>query len=168
MELSPKGLDLIKDFEGFSSSVYICPAGHKTIGYGHRLTSTEAYPDGISRPYAAKLLTADVHWAEDAVNRLVKVELTQDQLDALVSLVFNIGARAFARSRLLWLINSGQGERVAGQGGVSDANKVAALVWRREHRSVLGEWDWCRAGGEVSLGLVRRRMAEATLFRGHP
>lgn len=89
-----KGLDLIKRFEGFSSTVYICPAGHPTIGYGHLVRDHEMF-ETISPEEAEGLLRKDVESAERAVLRLVNVSLTDGQFDVLVSFTFNLGAGAF-------------------------------------------------------------------------
>ncbi|HLI61923.1 MAG TPA: lysozyme [Terriglobales bacterium] len=75
------------------------------------------------------------------VNRLVTVPLTQNQFDALVDFVFNVGAENFARSTLLRELNAGNTAGAAAQ----------FLLWK-----------W--AGGVVSPGLLRRRQAEAALF----
>jgi GH24 family phage-related lysozyme (muramidase) len=72
---------------------------------------------------------------------MVKVTLRQNQFDALVSFVFNLGAGNFAGSTLLKMVNA------------SDFNNAAGQFIR-----------WNRAGGKVLTGLTRRREAEAALF----
>ena len=98
------GIDLIKRFEGFSSTVYICPAGYPTIGYGHLVRLGESYTE-ISETEAEELLRKDVESAERAVIRLVNVPLTDGQFDALVSFTFNLGSGAFQRSTLRRKVN---------------------------------------------------------------
>lgn len=78
------GIDLIKRFEGFSPTVYICPAGYPTIGYGNLVRGSEQYKQGITETEAEELLGRDVHTVEHAVLRLVYVPLTDGQFDALV------------------------------------------------------------------------------------
>ena len=58
MQISQRGIDFIKQAEGFSSHVYN-DAGHSAIGYGHDLTANESYPDGIGETVAKDLLEAD-------------------------------------------------------------------------------------------------------------
>ena len=83
--ITQTGLDLIKKFEGFSPTVYICPAGHKTIGYGHMVKKGEKFSKGIDEFEAQQLLQQDVEIAEQAVLRLISVPLTDNQFEALTS-----------------------------------------------------------------------------------
>mmetsp|Transcript_29863 Transcript_29863/g.68910 ORF Transcript_29863/g.68910 Transcript_29863/m.68910 type:complete len:146 (+) Transcript_29863:189-626(+) len=139
--ITENGLDLIKHFEGFSNTVYICPAGKKTIGYGHMLKPGESFPDGISEEEAEELLRQDVAWAERAVLNMVNVPLKDGQFDALVSFVFNNGGGAFQKSTLLRKINNGQ-------------HAEAPKEFRR----------WVYAGKKKLQGLERRREAEVKLY----
>jgi len=140
MRISQTGIDLIKQFEGFRSKAYICPAGVLTIGYGS--TGKHVQPGmSINTAYGEKLLREDVSRFESAVNRLVTVPMSQGQFDALVSFAFNVGEGALAKSTLLRKLNAGD---YAG----------AAHEFKR----------WNRGGGRVLAGLVRRREAEAKLF----
>jgi lysozyme len=141
MQLSAAGLDLLKKSEGFRNRVYMDVAGVPTIGYGHRLLHPESFPNGIDEAQAANLLASDVRDAEQAVERLVKVTLTQGQFDALVDFCFNLGAGRLASSTLLKDLNCGRYDDAAGQ----------LLLW--DH-----------AGGEENAGLKARREAEAELW----
>ena len=98
--ITQDGIDLIKRFEGFSATVYICPAGYPTIGYGHLVKDSGRYEQGITEAEAEELLRRDVHAAESAVMRLIDVPLTDGQFDALASFTFNLGAGALQRSTL--------------------------------------------------------------------
>lgn len=138
---SNDGLHAIADEEGFSPHVYADVGGHRAIGYGHLLTPLDQRTH-VTREQAFALLRRDVRVAERAVNRLVQVELNQNQFDALVSLVFNIGASAFERSTLLLLLNSGD------YAGAADQFRV-----------------WRIGGGKVLDVLIRRRAREAERFR---
>lgn len=89
-KITQEGLGLIKRFEGFSSTVYICPAGYPTIGYGHLVRDNEKF-ETISQEAAEALLRIDVESAEHAVLRLIDIPLTDGQFDALVSFTFNLG-----------------------------------------------------------------------------
>jgi GH24 family phage-related lysozyme (muramidase) len=137
------GLNLIKRFEGFSATIYTCPAGYPTIGYGHVVLAHEQdqFTAGITPAEATELLRKDALIAERAVIRLISVPLTDGQFDALVSFTFNLGAGALQRSTLRWKVN------------------------RREHESVpvdLMKWVW--AAGKRLPGLVRRRQAEGASY----
>ena len=143
VELSPAGLDLIKRSEGFRENVYTDVAGFPTIGYGHRLQPGDSFPSGITEEVGQAILAIDVQAAEQAVNRLVHVTLTQGQFDALVDFTFNLGAGRLASSTLLRDLNLGQYDAAAQQ----------LLVW--DH-----------AGGVKNAGLKARRQAECKLWMG--
>ncbi len=143
MRLSKEGLELIKRSEGFRAQVYRDVAGFPTVGYGHLIQHTESFPVAITEPQAAALLTKDVQAAELSVSRLVKVELTQGQFDALVDFCFNLGAGRLAASTLLRELNAGRHDAAAEQ---------------------LLSWD--HAGGAVIAGLKARREAELKLWMG--
>jgi lysozyme len=142
--VSKQGLDLICRFEGFSPVIYICPAGYPTIGYGHLITEAnkERFLDGVDEDEALELLRKDVALAERAVLRLITVPLTQGQFDALVSFTFNLGAGALQRSTLRRKVN------------------------REEHHDVPAElMKWVWADGRKLKGLVKRRAAEAEIYK---
>ncbi len=135
------GLALTEQFEGCKLTAYQDSVGVWTIGYGH--TGPDVYKGlTISQDEATALLLKDVATAAGCVNRLVTVPLTQDEFDALVDFVFNLGAGNFSTSTLLRDLNAGDFNGAAGQ---------------------FEKWD--RAGGVVLAGLLRRRQAEANLFR---
>ena len=139
--MRPWGIRFIAGFEGCRLRAYQDAVGVWTIGYGH--TTNVHQGQVITKARAVQLLKQDVRdKAADAVRRLVKVPLTQNEFTALVSLVFNIGAGAFESSTLLRLLN---GKHYF----------LASLQFLR----------WNRAGGQVLLGLSRRRRAERRLFR---
>lgn len=141
--ITQAGIDLIKQFEGFWPTVYICPAGYPTIGYGHVVKphERERFAKGITAEQAEALLRQDVESAERAVLRLITVPLTDGQFDALVSFTFNLGAGALQRSTLRRRVNRGDHAAVPAE---------------------FGKWVW--AGGRKLQGLVRRREVEATLY----
>ena len=140
--ITQNGLDLIKRFEGFSRIVYFCPAGYPTIGYGHVVKDDEDFSAGIDEAQAEELLRQDAQIAERAVLRLINVPLTDGQFDALVSFTYNLGGGALQRSTLRRKIN------------------------REEHAEVPEQFmRWVWAGGRKLKGLVRRRAAEAGLYK---
>lgn len=104
MRIGEKGLALIKEFESFVSFPYTCPAGKLTIGYGHVVLQDEEFTK-ITPEEGEKLLINDCAIAENCINKLVKVELNQNQFDALVSFVFNVGRENFFASTLLKQLN---------------------------------------------------------------
>lgn len=139
MKTGVSGVLLIKSFEALKLNAYLCPARVWTIGYGH--TKTAKAGMRITHEWALDLLRQDLQDAENSVNQYVKVKLTQNQFDALVSFVFNVGIGAFRKSTLLRLLNKGQ------------YDAVPAQLMR-----------WNRAGGKVLSGLTRRRAEEAALW----
>ena len=139
MNISKKGIDLIKRFEGCRLKAYKCPAGVWTIGYGH--TNNVRPDDIITQTDADELLNNDFKVHEENVKRVVKIALTQNQFDALVSFEYNVGYGAFANSTLLKLLNAGN-------------YNGASKQFER----------WVYAGDRVLEGLVKRRKAERELF----
>ena len=135
MKLSVAGLELLKRSEGFRNHVYLDVAGIPTIGYGHRLLHSDSFSNGIDEPQAANLLASDVRDAEQAVERLVKVPLSQGQFDALVDFVFNLGMGRLAGSTLLKDLNAGRYDDAAEQLLLWDhaaGKELPALKARRE------------------------------------
>ncbi|WP_348264414.1 lysozyme [Telmatobacter sp. DSM 110680] len=133
--MSCSGLELLKKSEGFRGSVYADVAGFRTIGFGHRLSAGETYPDSISLAQGEAILSRDIAIAEAAVCRLVKRPLTQGQFDALVDFVFNLGAGRLASSTLLSYLNSGKYDDAAWQLLAWDhagSKEIASLKSRRE------------------------------------
>ncbi len=144
MRTSENGVELIKRFEGLELEAYQDIAGIWTIGYGH--TGPDVQPGmKISERDAEELLRRDLKPREQAVDGAVKVPLNQNEFDALVSFVYNVGASAFRGSTALKRLNKGD------RTGAADA-----LTW----------WNKATVGGVLRevLGLTRRRAAEKALF----
>lgn len=101
MQISEKGIRFIKAEEGEKLSGYLDVVGIATIGVGHT-GSVDGVPVStsmvISEEKSTELLRKDLAIAEKAIARHVSVPLTQNQYDALCSLIFNIGVTAFANS----------------------------------------------------------------------
>lgn len=140
MKTSPEGIRLIKHFEGFRSFPYRCSANVLTIGYGHTQGVSEDMAH-ITERYACELLEQDLKKFESSVKKLIKIPLKQNEFDALVSFAFNLGAGALQRSTLRQKLN-----REDRQGAADEFLK------------------WCRAGGKILKGLLRRRIAEREMF----
>jgi lysozyme len=138
---SKDGLNLTKQFEGCQLTAYQDQVGVWTIGYGHTGSGVVSGL-AITQDQAVALLVSDVAAAAAFVNNAVTIELQQNEFDALVDFVFNLGRGAFAGSTLLKNLNAGQFDAAAAQFAL-----------------------WDHAGGQVVAGLLRRRQAEAALFQ---
>ncbi len=148
MRISEAGMSLIAEFEGFSATPYNDPAGHCTIGIGHLLhmgACNSADRGRVDYDAAVRLLRTDVRRYEDAVNRLITVQLNQNQFDALVSFTFNLGYGALEGSTLRRRLNAGRYGDVCEQ---------------------LRRWNKAEVNGVMIelAGLTRRREAECTLW----
>lgn len=140
--ISERGLALIREFEGLRLAAYPDPATGGdpwTIGYGH--TKGVKQGDTCTKEQAEEWLRADAQEAAIAVLRAVVIRLSQSQLDALTSFVFNLGIGNLRKSTLLKKLNA--------------ADPAAADEFAK----------WTYAAGKVMPGLVRRRAAEAALFK---
>lgn len=102
-----KASAIIKKYEGLKLEAYVCPAGVPTIGWGH--TAGVKIGDKINEAQAEGYFQQDLQKrAINPVERLVKTQLNENQMNALVSFVFNIGEGNFAESSLLRMINNGR------------------------------------------------------------
>ena len=139
MNLGYKGKDLLKFFEGCELVAYQDSVGVWTIGYGH----TKGVHAGMSitQEEAEQMLLTELEEYEGYIEKYVTVPLTQNQFDALVVWVYNLGPTNFRRSTLLKELNSGN--------YTAAGNEIT---------------KWNKAGGKVLAGLVKRREAEAELF----
>ncbi len=134
--------ELIKENEAFRATPYKCSAGKWTIGYGSRYyksgapVTEEDY--SITRKMAEELL--DWHLTKYVLPAIEKLpnaaKLKQSQIEALASLIYNIGDDAFNQSALRKAIIAG------------------------DKKGIFKEWDWISAGGEVREGLICRRVEE--------
>ncbi|MDQ2823561.1 MAG: lysozyme [Pseudomonadota bacterium] len=141
MKLSRLGSLFIQSYEALRLTCYLCEAGVPTGGWGHTGKDVAA-GQLITMAQAQAWWGADISVFEALVNKLVKVQPTQAEFDALVALSFNIGASAFASSTLLRMFNAG------------DRAGAGAQFPR-----------WNLVKGAVSAGLTRRRAAEQAIFR---
>lgn len=143
MKTSQKGINLILSFEGFSSRPYLDSAEIPTIGYGNTY-----YPGGkkvtmkdppITRETATELFASVLPTYEKIVNSKIKIALTQNQFDALVSHTYNTGG----------------------------SDTLFSLINKKADSDTIRDWFTSRyitAGGKVLNGLVKRRKQEADLF----
>ena len=145
MKINNSGLELIKTFEGFSSSPYLDPIGIPTIGFGSIWNDDGSsvvmgQPD-LSEAEAEGFLRREVRHIEKSIGRLIQAELTDNMFSALCSFAYNIGTGALQRSTMRMKLNRGWYEAAADEFP-----------------------KWRKAGGRVLPGLVRRRIAERALF----
>lgn len=143
-KISKNGLSLIKRWEGLRLNSYTDVAGVWTIGYGH--TRTARPNQTITETQAEALLLEDVAWAEEAINTYVTVPLTQNQFDALVSWVFNVGVD--------WVVMN----------GFKDATFIKELNKGNYEAVPAGLRLFVNAGGKRVQGLVNRREDEIRLW----
>ena len=154
MRTSQSGLSFLSEIEDRRPEVYPDSGGEPTIGVGHLLTKSERksgkinigstigdYREGLTDDQIDRLLMQDLIDPEAAVSTYVRVPLTQNQFDALVSFVFNVGVQAFLESTLLKLLNAG------------DYNSVPDQLRR-----------WIYDNGKVVKGLKNRREKEIELW----
>lgn len=143
--ISDAGIDELVKSEGLELNAYLDTAGIPTIGIG-----TTRYFGGtrvkmgdkidINKAYA--YFRFDVKWAEKAVDDLTVDTLNQNQFDALVSFVYNLGVTAYRNSTLRKRINKNVNDPTIRQ----EMNK------------------WVNSGGKITPGLVKRRKREADLY----
>jgi lysozyme len=145
--VSPAAIELIKRFEGFQRTAVPTADGGWTVGYGH--TRSARAGAEVSEADAEALLGYDLVDIQAAVNDWTFTPLTQNQFDALVSFVFNIGLEAFSHSSVLRRVNEGALLQAA----------CSMEMWRK------AEFD-----GEIIIvdALIRRRAAERALFLTPP
>ena len=154
MQVGQRGKNLFKEWEGLVTHEYLDSGGAPTIGIGHLLTRSERtsgkvviggqaldYRNGLTEQQCWDLLDQDLSGSQGTVNDAVKVSLNQNQFDALVSFVFNVGDGAFRGSTLLRVLNQGQYDQVPNQ---------------------LKRWNM--DNGHVVQGLVNRRAKEIALW----
>ena len=142
MRTSPEGLALIRTFEGCVLKAYKCPAGVWTIGYGH--TRGVGPGQKITDQEAIRLLDEDVRLIENRLNSKFPGQLEQRQFDALVSFIFNLGWTKFSKSTLCHRIEN----------RASDSLVCEQLL------------RWVFVGNRRTVGLMKRRVAEANLWIG--
>ena len=143
MKATNYALLLIKSFEQLRLNSYLCPAGVWTIGYGHTYNVRQG--DTISQWFADDMLREDLENVERQLTELHDPEvlhMTQQQLDAVVSFVFNLGIKRWKYSTLRQLI-----------------------MYRKPKELIQKEWmRWVFAGGKRLPGLVKRRQWECNRF----
>jgi lysozyme len=147
MQLSYAGGRFLEEREGFKAFAYRDTNGTWTIGFGTTVVDGKPVEQGMtcSRPQASAWMDRDTALVQTAINKVVRVPITQNQFDALVSFVYNIGIGAFLGSTMLKMINAA-------------AMIDAAAQFKR--------WDKETIGGKLvaNKGLHARRLLEQSLF----
>lgn len=146
MKPSKNCIDLIKQFEGLYLKSYRCPAGFLTIGYGSRwYENGKDVKDGevISMKRAEDLLLFEL---EKICRVLPKLDLNQNQFDAVVSFCFNLGVGNFLKSTMYKIMKVNPDDPLIG--------------------NEFMKWTRAKVNGETKVlkGLVRRRQAEKNLY----
>ena len=145
MKISKDGLEIIKHFEGVRLHLYKDSGGLWTIAVGHLCSPSEVekYKNGITMEEATYLLEHDLKTAEDYIVKSVFVPLTQNQYDALVSFIFNVGTGAFWGSTLRKRLN------------------------KKDYKGTSSEFlRWNKVNRKPVAGLTRRRKVESSVFNG--
>ena len=146
MKASQKCVELIKQFEGYKDKAYLCPAGVATIGYGSTMWNDGRkvqMGDKITKEGAELLL----HWElNNKAIALYGLNVNQNQADAILSFVFNLGIGAFQKSTLIKKIRLNPNDPTI--------------------RDEFMKWNKARVGGKLIelKGLTRRRTAESNLY----
>lgn len=142
MKTSNSGKDLIRTAEGLRLNTYLCPAGKPTIGYGH--TKGVSMGQHITPSQAEDLLVEDIAPIEKSLHGM-RINFRQEQFDALVSWIFNLGWGRFSTSTLY--------------------KKVTALSADEDITDEIVKWIY--SGKKPLAGLMARRVKEANLFLGY-
>lgn len=145
MTINQAGLALVKEFEGFRADAYLDPVNVLTIGYGTTAAAGVGIDPKLGMRISERDATEYLHRALDKfaahIQPLLAVEANENEWSAMLSLAYNIGPGAFAKSSVLRKFNAGDKQ------GAADAFRL-----------------WNKAGGKVLAGLTRRREAERALF----
>lgn len=158
MNVSDKGISFVKNKEGLRLEAYKCSSNVLTIGYGH--TGCNVYAGmKITKEEAERLFKIDLMVHENNVNKLVKVQLTQGQFDALVSLEYNIGYGNFKSSSILRLVNERKFKEACARFLFENKNA------KTPEEKYKGCWVFNNQK-KVIQGLVNRRREEQKMFGG--
>lgn len=145
MKINKEGIELIKEWESFSSKPYPCAGSVPTIGFGNTYyedgTSVRLSDPPISIERAELLLNFTLRKFEQDVEKLIKVPVSVNQFSAIVSFAYNVGVGNLKKSTLLKKLNQND--------FIGASNEFS---------------KWVNSGGKKLNGLVKRREAEKELF----
>jgi GH24 family phage-related lysozyme (muramidase) len=145
--MSEAGLAHIREHEAFMAKPYDDGAGNMTIGYGHLILEGENYSAGITEAEAVALFKQDVERVVNPALDKIAIDLTQNQVDALGSFIFNVGTGAFVKS-LLPHVNASRHAQTTG--------RMLKYITGRDVRS---------GKRRVLRGLLKRRRFEVALYK---
>lgn len=135
--------EIIKKFEGLRLTAYKDSVGVSTVGFGHTKLTPPPCTDCmvITEQQANGMLENDLEHTLSMIQGHIKADLTDNQLSAVLSFAFNLGANAFIKSTLLKELNNGNIDKASNE-----------------------FLKWNKAGGKILAGLTKRRVAERELF----
>jgi lysozyme len=144
--LSEQGFEFIRKYEELHQAKYLAPEGLCAVGYGHLTQpvgpcTSQSWPGYVSIEGAEQFLHIDVLTAEFALFKM-DVNLSQTQLDSIVSLIFNMGEDNFKKTGIYKLLISGDFDKVPGEIKLT-CGDINGTVWG---------------------GIIKRREAEALIF----
>lgn len=154
MKLSASGGNFIRNYEAFRSVPYKDIVGYTTWGFGHKRVGTEPVPRSITRVDALALFERDIAPFEAILNRALKVQLNQNQFDAMMSLLYNTGPGVPGIKDGVIVLKSGKPSTL-----LTDVNNRAFDLAAAE----FPKWD--NAGGKEVDGLLARRKMERVVFQ---
>lgn len=144
--ISDECINIVKQFEGFFSKPYLCPANVPTIGYGSIMyedgRKVSLKDDPISEVRAIELMRWELNKKAIEVDAMTTDAVNQYQFDSLVSFAYNVGSNALKNSTLLKRVNA----------NTQDPTIRDAFLM------------WVKADGKTLKGLIRRREAESNLY----
>jgi lysozyme len=143
MTVPQAAIDLVKQYEGLRLNAYQDSVGYWTVGFGHKNMTPPPCENCtvVTAQQAESMLENDLEYVLSLIQGHISADLTDNQLAALLSFAFNLGAHSLINSTLLKELNAGNTESAAEQFDL-----------------------WVHAGGVTLPGLVTRRNAEKTLF----
>lgn len=157
MNVNDTGKELIKKWEGCKLTVYKDIAGHLTVGYGHKITSSDNLKEGdtISQSKANSFLSSDIKFVENAIDSHPKAsKLTQDMYNATASLLFNVGTSPIkTKTNDLYKV-------------LNDDNTYKSPISSSSKNAVITAFTYTKSNGVRVQGLVNRRNAELNVFLG--
>jgi len=156
MKFSEKGQDKLKQLEGFLPVLTADGAGYPTIGYGHKAKPGENWYGIISKEKASSIMMQDIAPLEGFLNNYINPKLTQNQFDALIIFMYNIGVTAFLNSSIFQDVKAAKFEE-------------ATVPWAKWINITKKEID-VKTGEMIKKlipvkGLINRRLQEIQLFR---
>ena len=148
LNTSDKAIEILKQFEGFSSQPYQ-HGSEWYIGYGTQISDPSVYPQGVTKSVATELLKDHIEeHVDEAINNFAKTHnlaFSQNQHDALALFSYNCGTG--------WMSADG-----------AFRNAVRSGKKGNEFLYAIGLWNGGSPDNEFFSGLMNRRLAEANMY----